>query len=212
MYFHVLQQIGDGRSGDDSGDIFDAQVLNHSNRSSGASMDLDTNICPPDMDTTTRNIEYLKISGEIADDSENLADDAENLADDAETFADDAENFADSSESFNVAASPEDGRASSISNNSTSQSNYVSDGPLSESETSGLNDSFHSCDSKVGGSTPDLKVIVTGASPPKESCDVLGPQEIQRTTSFFNKMIDPQGNLRTFSPEGGSKKIERRSR
>ena len=207
--FYVLPQIAKRRSGDDDGDMPHVTELNHSNRSSGASMDLDTNLFPPDINTTTRNIEYLKISGEIADDAENCADDPENCADDGEIFAVNAENFTDDLESFNVVAPPADGRSSDISNTSTSQSNYVSDGPLSESETSALNDSFHSCDSKIGGSTPDLELIVTGASPPKESCGQLAPEEIPRTTSFFNKMIDTQGNLIPFSPK---KRVERHSR
>ena len=201
-----MGQIGNRRSSekDDSTDNIDVPELNHSNRSSDTSMDLDTTICPPDMDTTTRNIEYLKISGEIADD-------AEHFADDAGIVTTNAENLETSLGSFIPPPGSPSDRTSNCSTDAY-RSNYVSDGPLSESETSAFNDSFHSCDSKIGDSTSELELIVTGASPPREDSGMLEPVEIPRTTSFFNKMMDPQGNLRTFSPEEDSKKIQRRAR
>ncbi|XP_028399778.1 rho GTPase-activating protein 39-like [Dendronephthya gigantea] len=180
---------------DDSNDILDVPELNRANRASD--MDLDTS--PHDMDTTTRNIEYLKISGEIAD-----------LADDAEIIADDANILEPSLGSLIPPPESPSGRNSNLSSNSPPHLSYVSDGPLSESDTSALNDSFHSCDSKLGESNPELEVIVTGASPPKDG-GLWVPQEIPRTTSFFNKMVDTQGNLRTFSPEKGSKKVQRQA-
>ena len=184
---------------DDGTDVQDVPELNHSNRSSDVSMDMEP---PPDMDTTTRNIEYLKISGEIADDAENCVDDADIIADDAEILE----------TSFETIVPPPESSSGRTSNCSIHQSNYVSDGPLSESETSALNDSFHSCDSKIVESTSELELIVTGATPPKESCGVLAPEEIPRTTSFFNKMVDQQGNLRSLSPEKCSKNVECPSR
>ena len=193
MYWSL--QDGDSRFSekDDSNDILDVPELNCANRASGM-----------DMDTTTRNIEYLKISGEIADEAENITDDAEIIADDAVTLQ----------ASFgNLIPPPESpsGRNSNMSNNSPRYSSYVSDGPLSESETSALNDSFHSCDSKLGGSNPELELVVKGTSPPKDE-ELWVPQEIPRTTSFFNKMMDTKGNLRTFSPEKDSKKVQRQAR
>ena len=178
---YFLSQFGEHSFSDkdNSTDMADVAELDHSSRSSEVSMDLETN-----MDTTTRNIEYLKISGG----GENDPDDVDVL----ETF-----------EALIPPPETSSGRTSNCS--MTHQSNYVSDGPLSESETSTHNDSFHSCDSKIGESNTGLELIVTGTSPPREDGELLAPEEIPRTTSFFNQMVDNHGNLRTFSPEERSK-------
>ena len=197
-----MQQKGGRRFSEkeDSSDIPDPPVFNHSNRSSDTSMDLDTSPYPHDMDTTTRNIEYLKISGEIADDADDFADDAKINANSAKILE----------STIGSLVPPTDD--SSDRTSTYSINNFVSDGQLSESETSGLNDSFHSCDSNIVESSSEVELKITGASPPKESNDVLAPQEIPRTTSFFNRMVDKQGNLRNLSPDEDSKKLQRRAR
>lgn len=141
----------------------------------GSTTDMDTDISSlHEVESTTRDIEYLKISGEITDESES--------------------NDTSFSKTDNISS----GRRSNCSMN---QSNYVSDGPLSESETSALNDSFHSCDSKFeeANSEEKLQILVSEASPPKEEeegsripCQATGETRIH---SFFNKMVDKEGNL-----------------
>jgi hypothetical protein len=193
MYLFLSQLGEDPLERDDGMDVLDIPehfAFDHSNHSSKAGMETENNVYPEDMDTTTRNIEYLKISGEIADDEDGEILDT----------------------SLGTLIPPPETESGRTSNCSTHQPSYVSDGPLSESETSAHNESFHSCDSKVGGSNPNLDLIITGASPPKEGGELLDPEEIPRSHSFFNKMVDPQGNLRTFSPEERNSKLQRHPR
>ena len=141
-------------------------------------MDLDPS--SQDMENTARNFDYLRISGEITDHEPETYD---------TSF----------SERHSSASDEQSGRTSNCSVN---RSNYVSDGPLSESEASALNDSFHSCDIKFADSNSDEKLenIMTEAQE-DEVCD-----ELPRTTSFFNKMVDEKGNLRPL----GSQKVKLR--
>ena len=80
------------------------------------------------------------------------------------------------------------------------QNNYVSDGPLSESEASAMNDSFYSCNSKFdeGNSEEKMDILVPEARSPKKEVPSLPGTDvgIVRTRSFFNKMVDREGNLR----------------
>lgn len=143
--------------------------------------DMDIGSCSQEMENTARNIEYLRIT---------------------------TTDIPDEPEAFNTAfsfypnvISATDNLSGRRSNCSVNQSNYVSDGPLSESETSALNDSFYSCDSKFEESNSEekLKIIVTQKdSPQEENKDCLeSGQDVPRTHSFFNKMLDEKGNLLT---------------
>lgn len=151
--------------------------------------DSDTGACSQEMESTARNIQYLKISGEIPDDFELIFDTS----------------FCGQGNTI----SPTDDLSERTSNCSMNQSNYVSDGPLSESEASALNDSFYSCDSKFAESNSDEKLelpTTESKSPNLEHTDLLNINEIPRTRSFFNKMVDREGNLR---PPEGSESIVR---
>lgn len=193
----------------------------HSNRSSNTSMDLDSTFSPADMDTATRNIEYLKISGgEIGDGTTKRADENGDDGDSLENFADEeATNDPDEAdvtgEGGNIVESPLGSlvpppESGTTSNCSVNHFGHVNDRPLSESETSAFSASFPSCDSKIGQSNPSWSVVPTRTSPTKDAGDcMLQPLEISRTTSFFNRMVDTDGNLRTFSFDESSRKVRR---
>ena len=144
----------------------------------GRITDIESNPSQREMESTTRDIEYLKISGEITDESESN-----------ETLF-----FTGNDVTDNISS----GRRSNCSMN---QSNYVSDGPLSESEASAMNDSFYSCNSKFdeGNSEEKMDILVPEASSPKKEVPPFLDSDVPvftRTRSFFNKMVDKEGNLR----------------
>ena len=138
--------------------------------------DMDLSASFPDMENTARNISYLKISGEITDEPESY----------------------DTSFSDRLSVTTAEDTSGRTSSCSMNQNNYVSDGPLSESETSVLNDSFYSCGSKFDESNSDekLDILLTEAKASSRKDKLEDTAELPRTTSFFNKMVDEKGNLK----------------
>lgn len=175
-----MKQIGQGHFSekDDTSETLQGDSENElESLQDGRMTDMETNLSQREMESTTRDIEYLKISGEITDESESN-----------ETLF-----FIGNDVTDNISS----GRRSNCSMN---QNNYVSDGPLSESEASAMNDSFYSCNSKFdeGNSEEKMDILVPEARSPKKEVPSLPGTDvgIVRTRSFFNKMVDREGNLR----------------
>ena len=180
--------------------------MNVKPHTSNSHMDLDDTSCSSDMDNTTRHIKYLNISGEITEECDEVPYELQQ-PDDADFNTEEDESFT----SFNALVPPplSPSIKGNIMMNSTTihQSNYVSDGPVSESETAALNDSLNDTRNVESNINVEPSTIS-----PEENSPWIHSEDIPRTTSFFNKMVDQQGNLKMFNQDEHSYKVQRHER